>query len=214
MPAESVFHELFDLKPGKGDLQRFRILKAAVKCISHDGFEGGTFDKIAKRLGTRRSHVSYYYADRHVLFEQVIQFVIATAQSITVEMVKKAGASPGDQIVAICEAAFEWADRYPDQARVLLYFHFECASKARYRRLNTKIRESGVARLEVLIEEAMAASPRMRLRLPAGEAAKALQSMITGMVLDSLATVEARKGRFRAIARKACRDWIENAGHS
>lgn len=209
MAEDKVFHELFELKPGKGDLQRLKIIRAAIDCVARSGFEGGTLEKIAKRIGTRRSHVAYYYPDRNELFEHVVQYIIATAQSLTVEMVKAAG-TPRDRVIAICDAAFEWAEKYPEQSRVLLYFYFECALKVRYRRLNTTLRASGALRIQALIEEILKSSPQFHLRLSTEEAAKALQALMTGIVLESLSTIEPERGGLRILATKACQSWLDS----
>lgn len=198
-----VLVRTFDLSPGKGDLKRLEILEAAIPCIASEGFEGGTLAKIADKLKTRRSHVSYYYKDKHRLFEDVIRYVIATAQDISIRNIEAEG-NAVDQIVAMSNAAFDWAEKHPDQAKVLMYFHFECCTKPHYRELNTRIREAGTKRIHSLLQ---AIPGRKKSGLTLEQHARALQALMSGLVVDAI-TLESRRS-LKQMAAQSIRLWIQ-----
>ena len=206
-PVDPAFHLLFELKPRKSDLKKMAIIQAAVASLAKDGFEGGTFDKVAKRLKTRRSHIVYYFKDRDELFMAVIKYVIATAQQITVEMVS-AQTDPFEQVMAMGDAAFEWSEQHPEQAKVLTFFYFICGSDAKFRKLNSQIREAGEARLQALLGAAFKGKVA---KVNLEELAKGLQSVMTGLVLDSVTTEKPKGLGYRELAKKICQSWLEKA---
>ena len=201
---DPIFSQLFHLEPSKGDLKRFEIIETAIKCLAKEGFEGGTFEKIAKRLKTRRSHIAYYFEDRDELLRSVVRYIIAQAQQITVELVTQAK-TPLEQLQAISNAAFEWADRYPEQARVLVFFHYQCASDLKYKKLHTQIREAGFERIRALVGVLHGGDKASGSRaLDLNERARALQATMTGLVFEYVTTDSPARGSFRAIGAKAC----------
>jgi TetR/AcrR family transcriptional regulator, transcriptional repressor of bet genes len=204
---DPIFHQLFEAKPSKGDLKRLEIIKAAVKSIARDGFEGGTFESIAKSLKTRRSHVAYYYKDRNQLLTAVIEYIIATAQEITIELIRSQS-TPLEQILAMSDAVFVWAKKYPEQARILVFFYYTCSSEPRFKKLNTQIREAGVDRIKSLLGMVLKEHPQALGRLSLEESAKALQSIMTGLAIDFVSTEKSTLD-LQDLAQKSCQAWIE-----
>ncbi|MGZ6441137.1 MAG: TetR/AcrR family transcriptional regulator [Pseudobdellovibrionaceae bacterium] len=202
---DAIFFELFPSQPSKGDLKRFEIIRMALACFAKDGFEGGTFESIAKKLKTRRSHIVYYFADKDELFTAVIHFIIAHVQKMTVEYISKAQ-TPLERIMAMSDAAFDWSSQNPQQARVLLLFYYSAATESKYRKIHSQIREAGYARIDALLQEEFKSRG---FKEPKEKFSRALHSMMTGFVLDFVTTDIGNRADLKSTARFAYTHFFE-----
>jgi TetR/AcrR family transcriptional regulator, transcriptional repressor of aconitase len=203
---DPIIYQMFKTQLSKGDSKRAEIIQAAIHVFAHDGIEGGTLDRIAKRLKTRRSHIAYYYADKDDLLADVIQLIIANAQKITVDLLSTKK-SPEEQILAMVEAAFEWAKLYPGQAKVLLLFFSVCVTRSKFRKLNTQIREIGYQRLRALLEKTLVEQTPSNSNLD--DIARALHANMTGILIDFMATDINTSVDLREVALRSCRQIID-----
>jgi AcrR family transcriptional regulator len=183
---DAIFFELFPHQINKGDLKRYEIIVAAIDCFAKDGFQGGTFESVAKKLKKRRSHVAYYFKDKDELFISALHYIIAQAQKITIDFIAQKKA-PLEQVLAMSDAAFEWAEQYPKQAKVLMLFYYSAASEAKFKKMHTDIRSAGLARLEALICEEFK-SRRIEAGVEAATYSRSLHSLMTGFVIDQITT--------------------------
>jgi len=146
----ALFFKLFEQKPRKGDIKKFEIVDAAIRCVAADGIRGLTYDAIGKRLKIGRSHVLYHFSSIDLILDASIKFITATAQDITVGEIKKAK-NPKQQIEAFVNGAFFWAENHPEQVAVLLLFYHFCATQPQYKEIHTEIRKVGQQRLAMMI---------------------------------------------------------------
>lgn len=200
--SQSIFFESFPLQPRKGDLRKFAILEAVISCVARDGAVGATPAHIANHLKIRRSHVIYYFKDTQALVRGAFQLVTAVAQKTTIEAVKTAE-TPLDKILAISDGAFNWADKYPDQVKFLLFFYYLCTHDPHFAKLNAQIRETGFQRTKALLETAFAGH---KTPLKYEDLAKMLQAIPTGLIIEQFSTGGASG---RAACRMACLEWMK-----
>lgn len=184
---DSIYIKTFELQPGKGDRKRLEIIECSVECISKFGIDGAVFDRIAEKLGTRRSHIKYYFKDREQLLLSAVKYSVMTAQEITIALIDSYQ-KPESKVLGVVEAAFVWSRKFPDQARVLLLFYYQCAKFEVYKKLQNQIREAGVKRIEALIKTC----DNAKLRKNSQEIAIKIQAITTGILLDSLTGVKTR----------------------
>jgi AcrR family transcriptional regulator len=206
---DPILFQSFDLQLSKGDQRRFQIIEAAIECLGREGVQAANLEQVAKRLKTRRSHVTYYFKDWEDLLEAAIKYVIASAQRETIQKIGSASA-PEQKILGMVEGAFVWAKKYPDQAAVYLYFHYACATEPRFRNLNAEIRGAGLRRLRALLAE----MPGAR-HLPDSdrdEAARSLHCLMSAFLLEHL-TVEGPgvRSKWLPFARGSVLAWLERA---
>src|SRR4051812_7506620 len=116
---DPIYAQTFNMQPRKGDLRKFAIIQAAVHCLAEDAMEGGVFDRIGKRLKIRRTLVAYYFKSKDDLLEAAVQYIITTAQQLTIARVQ-VEKTPEGRLRAMWEAAFDWSEKHPEQARVLM----------------------------------------------------------------------------------------------
>lgn len=174
----SIGHSL-----SKSETTRFTMIQAAIKGIADDGLEGATFERVAKHLKTRRSHVAYYFKDRDDLALAAIKYVVMMAQELTGKKITEASGMR-EKILAINAATFDWADNSKDHARTLLVFYSHCASTPSFKKFNTILRTEGTQRvLNIFKDYGYKGSEDELIRK-----AQTIQSIIMGFVIEYMAS--------------------------
>jgi DNA-binding transcriptional regulator YbjK len=177
-----IYYHAIDHKLGKADKRRLSIIQIAIKSIAEDGIEGANFERIARKLNLRRSHIVYYYEDRDALVLATVRYVVALAQEITASTISSAD-SARDKILAINKATFSWANMYWDHVRVLIIFYSHCANQSAYRKLNTELRDIGSARIAELLKLEGIKGTATQLM----HKARSIQSVMTGHIIEYVA---------------------------
>lgn len=180
---------LLDVQPRKGDLKKAEIIKAAVACIAEIGIEQTTFESIGKRIGMLRAHVAYHFDGKQEIIDRAIDYVVANAQRVTVEKIKKAS-NPREQLIAVVEAAFDWAFEFPEQADVLMLNFYYCRVFSGHLATHSRMRSMGRERLKSVLGALMQTSKPTASELE--ERALVVQSTITGLLVEFLTTEGSR----------------------
>ncbi len=157
--GDEIFFQAFTGRVTKGDRRKLEIIQAALRSISRRGIHGTTYDAIARELGIGRSQVAYHFPSFELIIETVMKYVTKTAQAITIERVG-AASGPRERVAAYVHAAFEWAERFPDQANALVLFYHLCVHDPLYRALHAEMRRTGLERVTGMLAEANGLSPR------------------------------------------------------
>lgn len=185
-PVDPLFFQLFEVSPRKGDLRKIEIIKAAIECIANEGIENLSLETVGKKLKIGRAHVGYYYKTVPEIINMAIKYIMANAQSITVEHVK-AAKTPTERIEAMIVAAFEWAYHFPEQASVYMLYFYYCSKDPSHREVHRQIRQVGASRLETILVQAANERPGSR-KQSYQSLAKDIQFRITGGVVEAITT--------------------------
>lgn len=198
--VDPIMMELFEFRPRKGDVKKGEIIVAAIECLATIGFENTSFEAIAKKIGTRRAHVNYYFPNKEKIFISAIKYIAATYQSISLECLENAKSK--DQLLEkYIEGPFLWAKRHPHQLSVMFLLYYLSTFKKEYLELNNQIRKGGIERIAYLLKQ-----EKPRLQKATVEAkAKAIQNILSGCLLD----VSTTKGRTLAQAEKETKKLIK-----
>jgi AcrR family transcriptional regulator len=199
--VDPLMVKLFEFRPRKGDLKKASIITAAIECLSEDGLEKTTFEAIAKKIGTRRAHVNYYFADKQKIFLAAIQYIAATYQSISLECLEKAR-SDEDLLEAYLEGPFKWAKVHPEQLSVMFLLYYLSTFQNEYLELNHQIRKGGAQRISYVLRKK---DPSLSKKEAANKA-KSIQNILSGCLLDVATT----KGRTLASASREVKRLIRN----
>ena len=175
------FAKTFPTSPTKGDLKRFEIISVTMKLVASKGINSFSFDQIAKQLGTRRSHITYYFSSREDLLNDIFKFITMTAQDITIEQVRMVE-SPKDQLIAVARGAFLWSERFPEQYKMMLLFYFICSHNEKFRRFHSDVRQIGLSRIEALLRSILEVRPERVILIPS--LARQFQAVITGLLVE------------------------------
>ena len=177
-----IYALLFERKPDKGERAKAEIIDATVRLLATRGFHETSFETIAKEIGVGRSHVAYHFADLEELLAAAIRLITLTAQSITVEELKKGDEGWESLVTGYVSGAFYWIQRNPAHFSLLMLFYHLSTIHPRFRKLHTEIRAAGRKRIhDVLLRSEIGAALG-----PEGcaEAAALIQGQITGTLVE------------------------------
>ncbi len=208
---EAFYFQVFDVRPGKGEKKKLKIIEATIDSIAKVGFDGTTFDSIGKLVGMQRTHVNYYFSSRDELIKTAVRYAVALGQQITIGHVQKAKGWR-EQLKAVIEGPFEWVERYPKHAAVMSVFYHLCCYDKAYRALQNTIRSGGEARLlacfDTLIEKKVTTKKR------ALEQARAVQAMMTGNLVYSFTSdIPLSFAQLKAATVKSALELVDPEGH-
>lgn len=84
-----LFQTIFVSKPTKGEKKRLAIVEKAIDMFQVHGVTKVSFDRIAKAMGTNRSHITYYFKTHEDLIECAIRYMMSLGHEYTFECMKK-----------------------------------------------------------------------------------------------------------------------------
>jgi AcrR family transcriptional regulator len=139
-------NNLFGDQPSKGTLKKFEIVQATIDCIATIGFEKTTYEAIAKKIGTRRAHIAYYFKDKQDIFKACIKYIVSNYHNVSQEHLSKAS-SPKDTLMKYVEGPYIWSKKYPQQLSSMLLFYYLCSVHDSYKELHDNVRTAGIDRI-------------------------------------------------------------------
>ncbi len=98
---------------------RRRILNAASKVFSEDGFAGARVDRIAERAGVNKAMLYYHVGDKEALYEAVLvhNFALLTE---AMEGARISGQGAEQQLASVLGALVETLRKIPDHPRLMV----------------------------------------------------------------------------------------------
>ncbi len=98
---------------------RRRLLDAAAEQIAREGYEGANVNRISISAGFAKGTIYNYFASKQTLMESLLQSIAEHHCSFVAEHVRQ-GPAAETRLAGFFEAGFEFARRYPAQARVAI----------------------------------------------------------------------------------------------
>lgn len=147
---DPMMFNLFEFRPRKGDLKRMEIIQATIECLSSIGIDNTTYDSIAKKVGTSRAHIAYYFSDKEQIYLAAIKYILASYQQTVIDNLSDAKSGP-DMLTRYVESVFIWAEKNPDQLSVMLLLHYLCSYRDEMVELSHQIIKGGLERLYYII---------------------------------------------------------------
>lgn len=204
--SEDIFQKVFTRNLSKGEATQLKIINTAVKVLGEKGLNEFSLDLVSKELGTRRSHLVYYFKSTTELLESLFKGIIQTAEDYTVEELSEK-LSPLEMLDGVTEGAARWMHEKPLQMRCLISL-FELAGRNnRFKKLNDTIRSGGLARLSEIIKKMHPHFSKEKILIRS----RSIQSQITGELINYFTTytdqnfeefIVALKGTCRIIAKE------------
>ncbi len=177
----SDLYALLDLDPQtRGDQTKLRVIEATIESIASEGLDGVTFKSIADRLHTSRAHVHYHFADKADAVLAATRYSYFAAQSFTVQRLRGA-AHWRDQLAAMVDGAFDWAEAHPEQLSVLQAFFHGAGVHHKFNVLYDEVRKLGMSRITQILQHGLGESSAPGTSdLPS--IAETIQSVIYGIM--------------------------------
>lgn len=176
---ETRIHQLFEFRLSKGDQKKMEIVQATIDCLAELGIEKSSFEAIAKKIGTRRSHITYYYKDKDEIYFDIYKFIAGTYQEYSIKHLENAKNSK-DKLARFLDAYFDWAHNEQKQLNAMFLLYYFCYHKPEFREINQKIREGGVQRISFILREQFELSPKKSVLL-----AKGIQAIMSHSAVDA-----------------------------
>jgi len=177
---DPVMAGLFEFKLSKGDLKRSEVIIATIDCLAEEGLEKTSFEAIAQRMGTQKSHVNYYFKNKNDIFYEVFRYIASTYQSYSIRELAKAKNSK-DQLNKFVDAYFLWAEENQQQLSAMFLLYYFCFHKPRFKEINQKIRQGGVQRIAHLVK---LSSTKDISETRAQTIAKGIQAILANTAVD------------------------------
>lgn len=177
----ALYFQIFDLKPGRGEERKIRIIEAFIELLASKGLENTSFDTLGKKVKMTRTHVAYYFANRDELIRTAVRYAVAVGQHITIGHVQEA-TTWREQLRCVVEGPFEWLEKYPSHASVMALFYYLCTYDPSYRELQNSIRSMGEQRILSCFKASS---------IPSSEAillARTIQSLMAGTLHNYFAS--------------------------
>jgi DNA-binding transcriptional regulator YbjK len=202
----ALYFETFGVGLSKGDQRKLQIIEAAIESFATKGIANTSLESIGKQLKVRRSHIAYYFSTLEELIEDAIKFVAATAQAVTVERLKTAHSSE-ERLAAFVEAPFEWCERYPRHAAMMMLFYHLCTYQPGLRKMHSAVRKAGLQRIEQIVLLSCKSKPSATRVTKIAQVCGSIQNLITGNIIEHLTmeqgkNLQKRKAETLATARE------------
>lgn len=181
---DSKMFNLFEFKLRKGDIKRMEIIQAAIDCLATVGIDNTTYDAVAKKVGTSRAHIAYYFTDKDQIYIAAIKYILASYQQTVIEHLGEANTGK-ELLECYIESVFIWAKKYPDQLTVMLLLYYLCRFRDDMVELNHQIRKGGFERVYYILTTKM--SKKMSEK-KATIVARTIINLISGSIIDASTT--------------------------
>lgn len=150
----ALYFQVFGFKPGRGEERRIRIIEAFIDSVATLGLEHTSYETLAKKVRMNRTHVAYYFPNRDELIRTAVRYSISMAQQITISQVERAR-SWKDRLRIVVSGPFDWLDKNPKHASILLLYCYLCTYDKNYRALQNSIRSMGEQRITSCFPDAV-----------------------------------------------------------
>ncbi|MBI3295829.1 MAG: TetR/AcrR family transcriptional regulator [Deltaproteobacteria bacterium] len=199
----ALYHQIFDIKPGRGEARKVKIVEAFIDLVASDGIDHISFETLGKRVKMNRTHVAYYFANRDELIRTAVRYAVAVGQHITIGHTQ-AATGWREKLECVVEGPFHWMERHPKHASVMGLFYYLCSCDPSYRELQNSIRSMGEARILSCLKGSGLGHKR------SVEVARQIQCLMAG-VLNSFFSSDypVPLAQLRRQTVKAAFDWVE-----
>lgn len=172
----------------KAQQRILEMAEAAIELYATLGYDQATFDKVAQKCGTTRSHVQHYFKSRQNLFMESARCVRRRLQETILSATSDLIDQPEKCLKAYVLANFKWARENPNDLIMWSLFYYHACINEQCRDLNTVLVKSGHDRINQFLKlgVAMGIFPKQKT----SQSATYIQSFLTARIL-TLATESA-----------------------
>jgi AcrR family transcriptional regulator len=132
--------------------QRTKVVEAAIESIFKEGIENLTFASVANVMGTRPSHIKYYYNDKKDLVLATFRYLLIKIQNYVVESIQDIK-DPKQALEVYISSSTGVLEKNPRFWPLITLFLYYCSRNKEVRTLNEKFRETAVGRIGYFLSE-------------------------------------------------------------
>ena len=200
--SKDIVSYLFKVGTGKGELKKLEIIKATIECLATLGIDKTTFDSIAKKIGTRKAHIAYYFPNKSDIYVEAIKYIYTFLLNFTENSLKNSTGGI-DLFIKYIQASFRWGNLYPNQAKLLTLFYYLCSLDSVYKDLHARIQNNNEGQIGAIIrselgleytEDELKMTARILQHVFNGE-------LIAAVTIENYDHLQAEKNVIKAIER-------------
>lgn len=134
----------------KAQQKKAVILDAALEILAEEGVTEFSLTRIQNKTGISKALIRYHYPELDTIILNLLEILAQIGQRFTLEEISKAN-SPLEEIHAQILASFRWAKETPNWAKFFIFVYYQSSYKEHTKLLHEKIIETGINRLEGII---------------------------------------------------------------
>jgi len=141
------------MKVSKGEMQKEKILKAAMRLFAIHGYQATSFQLIADKCKIHQPAIFYYFQTKEILLRAVAKNVIKSSHIVVSEhTASKINAL--DWMVAHFNGTMEWANKNTDEASILLMLYYLACQDKVFESEYKEILIAARIRIQTILEHA------------------------------------------------------------
>ncbi len=197
-----LFAEVYTrVEEPKTKRKAFGLLEAAITCFSRKGLDQVTLEMIAREAGVTRNLLKHYFKDLEDIRELSVKYIRLLFQRIAIDALAS-GEEADVMLARYVDACFYWVENFRVHALVWLAFLHRCSRDKKLRELNTLAGAVGEERIANLIR--LGCEKGVFAPTTSEDAAKVIQSLITGALIISVSEELARPKGLAVATREQC----------
>ncbi len=150
--APSVL-ELFPAEASKSQIQRVRIVEAAIESFAVEGIEKTTYSNLAKKCGISRTLIHHYFPTVESLFLLAARYVRQTLLRLALQGMEGTGDDPRAQLEGYVRGCFKWVELFPQQTSFWMLFFYQSSMQGQARNENSELVANGQKRIESMLSK-------------------------------------------------------------
>jgi AcrR family transcriptional regulator len=141
-----LFQQIVPLDLKKGDLRKLEIIRAAIRCISENGYENTNFETVGQLCNMKRPHVAYHFPKKEQIISAAIRYSYSMGQEIVIDHLKHASGAQA-KLKAYIEGTFHWFESNPYHGSVVMLCAYLSTREATYKKLTQEFKRIGTERV-------------------------------------------------------------------
>lgn len=139
-------------KQSKSDLSRLRLIKSAIKVFSKKGFEGGSFEEIAKLAKLSSTAPFYYFKSKESLMEE-IQTYISSHSTEFVNEYLSGSQNAISRLRSHFRGNLSWALENQDEVHLTLFMYYQSCFNKKWAKINLDVLTIARQKIKNILQE-------------------------------------------------------------
>lgn len=183
----------------KGSRTQDRILESTIRLFAQSGHALTSFQAIADDCGLKQTAILYHFKDRNKLIAAAIERVVRNNHAI-VSSHQPIQGDPLELLRNHFHQNFKWANRFREEAQLILLLYYQCTHDPAMRTLYRRIRKSATERIEIHLRVAKEAG-MLSSEINTTDLAHLFHDALLGGIVNSV-TTQMPKERFSQVRKR------------
>lgn len=150
----------------KGVNAKKQIIEGAIQQFSKDGYFDVSIQKIADSIGIKQTALLYHFQSKELLIKACLEFILENNSSI-VQKNTSLSKSKKEKLLSHFESNLEWAEKYPDEARLILLLYYYSSFHPQFKNYYSLILKAARDKICKIISEGTKGKSKAELQMKA-----------------------------------------------